>query len=380
MRKLAFSCAVAIVTVFLVGAAPAAEPLVAITDCPQARAPYSIDTLLIDLLLDPRASSAIEEVFPQLDSHFSARPPTLAATMTPRILTEYVPLPAEKMQALDKTLAAIPITEDAAIARCARYDHIPPTLPAPKKRPSILVFEKITGFRDEPSVNAARKALNAMALRRGWSIAFTDNGAVFDASQLRNFDTVVWNNVSGDVLTVGQREAFKTYVENGGGFAGIHGSGGDHIYLWDWYADTLIGARFIGHPMNPQFQAGVVRVKASASGITANLPEQWTMTEEWYSFAANPKIKGARILLTLDESSYKPEAKYLMRGEHPLAWTQCIKNGRSFYTAIGHRPESYTEPNSAELLEQGVAWSAGGGATLCKNGEEVELEKSPRMP
>jgi hypothetical protein len=57
-------------------------------------------------------------------------------------------------------------------------------------------------------------------------------------------------------------------------------------------------------------------------------------------------------------------------GDHPIAWSRCIGNGRSFYTAIGHRPESYVEPNSLKLLEQGIAWAAGLGETRCLGGVE----------
>jgi uncharacterized protein len=49
----------------------------------------------------------------------------------------------------------------------------------------------------------------------------------FNAADLKRFDAVVWNNVSGDVLTIPQRSDFKAYIENGGGFAGFHGSAGD---------------------------------------------------------------------------------------------------------------------------------------------------------
>src|SRR2546426_540449 len=73
-----------------------------------------------------------------------------------------------------------PATAEAAERRCARYDQAPPKLPKPARRPAILVFDKINGFRDEPSVNAARKALTDMAARRGWSLTFTDKGAVFN--------------------------------------------------------------------------------------------------------------------------------------------------------------------------------------------------------
>jgi uncharacterized protein len=53
-------------------------------------------------------------------------------------------------------------------------------------------------------------------------------------------------------------------------------------------------------------------------------------------------------------------------GDHPIAWTQCLGKGRSFYTAIGHRPESYSEPNTYKLMQQGVAWAAGLGQSSCR--------------
>jgi hypothetical protein len=30
------------------------------------------------------------------------------------------------------------------------------------------------------------------------------------------------------------------------------------------------------------------------------------MTDEWYSFANNPRQAGAHVMLTLDEATYKP--------------------------------------------------------------------------
>jgi type 1 glutamine amidotransferase len=283
----------------------------------------------------------------------------------------------DRVAALDKALAAIPITDEAAARRCARYDHTPPALPKPDRRPAILVFEKINGFRDGPSVEAAHKAFADMAARRGWSITFTENGAVFNRAQLAAYDAVVWNNVSGDVLTVPQEKALQAYLAAGGGFAGVHGAGGDPVYVWSWYPDVLIGAHFLGHPMNPHFQEARVVVEGPHTGVVAPLPESWTMTEEWYSFATNPRTRHAHILARLDESTYAPGARLAM-GDHPIAWTQCLGDGRSFYTAIGHRPESYTEPNSAKLLEQGVAWAAGAGDTTCRAGREVAATASVR--
>ena len=102
------------------------------------------------------------------------------------------------------------------------------------------------------------------------------------------------------------------------------------------------------------------------------------MTEEWYSFEKTPREKGVHVLATLDESTYSPVGMGgadLRMGDHPIAWTQCIGDARSFYSAIGHRPESYTEPNSALLLERGIEWAAGLGASRCRSGQEVPRDE-----
>jgi type 1 glutamine amidotransferase len=346
-------------------------------DCPLARQPYSTKTILTDLLINPATKAVLDDDAPDLIAGLTrghgggALPPGFASIISPQFILQSQPGAGSLTAKLNKHFAKVPLTPQAIRARCARYDRIPPVLPARIKQPAILVFQKINGFRDAASVDAASEALRAMGARRGWTMVFIDNGAVFNAQDLKRFDAVVWNNVSGDALTVPQQDAFKSWLWRGGGFAGFHGSAGDPVYVWDWYADRLIGARFSGHPMSPQFQEGRVIVADPASAITRGLGDGWTMTEEWYSFAASPRTKGAHILATLDESTYSPvgfDNKDLRMGDHPIAWTQCVGRGRSFYSAIGHLPENYSEPHSLKLLEQGIAWAAGLGETHCGRG------------
>jgi uncharacterized protein len=347
-------------------------------DCPAAFKRYSSGgTPLLDLLMNPAAKAVVDRDLPGFIAKLppmltKSSPPTLADILTIRIMSsEFSPIPEAVLEKLDEDLALVPVTREAAAARCARYDHTPPVLPDKLGHPAILVFSKSNGFRDDPSVNAAEAALKTMAGHEHWTIFLTDNAAVFNASDLKRFDAVVWNNVSGDVLTLPQRRDFRAYLENGGGFAGLHGSGGDFFYDWDWYADTLIGARFKAHPMSPQFQAAKLKLDDSKNPIVRGLQQEWTMTDEWYSFRTNPRQNGAHVLVTLDESTYKPMAGKLdlRMGNHPIAWTRCIGSGRSFYTAIGHRPESYSEPNTNRLIEQGVAWAAGLGPSSCQAGQ-----------
>jgi type 1 glutamine amidotransferase len=350
------------------------------TNCPAAFRQYSSGgTPLLDLLLNPEAKAVVDRDLPGFFAKLPPMltgtvPPTLGDILTIRIMaSEFMPIPEAALDKLDRDLALVPLTRESAVARCARYDHEPPALPSRLNHPAILVFSKSNGFRDDSSVNAAKAALKAIGDRDGWSLVSTDNAAVFNTADLKRFDAVVWNNVSGDVLTVAQRDDFKRYIEGGGGYAGLHGSGGDPYYDWDWYADTLVGARFLSHTLSPQFQPAKVKVDGSADAVTGGVEPEWTMTDEWYSFKTNPRNQGAHILATLDESTYSPMAgKMSIRmGDHPIAWTQCIGNGRSFYSAIGHLPENYREPNTNKLLERGIAWAAGKGQSSCQNGKEL---------
>ena len=174
------------------------------------------------------------------------------------------------------------------------------------------------------------------------------------------------------------------YIDNGGGFVGIHGSGGDPVYFWDWYADELLGARFIGHPMDPQFQDARVVIEDTASAIGNDMAPGWTMKEEWYSFASSPRATGATVIATLDESSYSPVGRggqdVRMGADHPIVWTRCVGGGRSFYSAIGHLPELYSEPHNIKLLERGILWAAGRGSTRCEDGSEVAAINGSQAP
>lgn len=371
MKKIgALILAVAVAAGMAQPAAAAARP---VTDCPLRDAPFSVDSPLIDIMLSPAAKAVLEKAVPGRFSKLPPRfagttPPTFAAILSLREGGAMAGLTPQQLAEVDPQLRALPVTAADRRARCARYDNDVPRFSLPKSKPRLLVMEKINGFRDEPSVNAAHAALQAMAERKGWAIAFTEKGGAFNPRTLRQFDAVIWNNISGDVLTLSQRRAFETWINRGGAFIGVHGSAGDFTYFWKWYVDTLIGARFIGHPMGPQFQDAKVVVETPNSPVAKGLPREWTMNDEWYSFRTNPRKVGATVVATLDESTYSPVGMMkqdLRMGDHPIAWTNCIGKGRMFYSAIGHRPETYSEPHHVRMLENAIDWAAVSGKKDC---------------
>lgn len=243
------------------------------------------------------------------------------------------------------------------------YDAIAPEVPHLEK-PALLVFSKTNGFIHREAIPAAEDMIRSLAQNRGWSTYFTANAAIHNARDLARFDAIIWNNVSGDVLTSAQRQAMIDYLKDGGGYVGIHASGGDHSYSWKWYAQTLLGAQFKGHPLGPagpRLQRATVVIEAPADHIVDHLPKEWPRVDEWYSFRESPRAKGLQVLASLDESTYSPNMLGLdisMGDDHPVIWKHCLEQGRVFYSALGHTAESYSAPEYVTLLARAIAWAA----------------------
>ncbi|MEP1595050.1 MAG: ThuA domain-containing protein, partial [Halieaceae bacterium] len=113
----------------------------------------------------------------------------------------------------------------------AIYETEPPMIPDFDK-PAVLVLSKANGFVHVDALPAGEAMLQRIAKEQGWDIFLTDNAASHNAADLARFNVVVWNNVSGDVLTEQQRADLKAWIEQGGGWVGIHASGGDFSYEW----------------------------------------------------------------------------------------------------------------------------------------------------
>ena len=242
------------------------------------------------------------------------------------------------------------------------YDTVAPQLPAGLKDPAILVFSKTNGYRHAEAIPAANAAIASLAEKNGWSVFFTENGAAFNAADLSRFRATIWNNASGDVLNEQQKEAFRNYIENGGGFVGIHGAGGDFSYDWRWYVETLIGAQFIGHTLMPQFPPATIHIENHDDPATKTLPKDWVRSDEWYSFKKSPRAHSVTVLATLDETTYRPRMatkNIRMGADHPIIWKRCVGKGRAFYSALGHAASAYQEPNYVAVLQGAIAWAAG---------------------
>lgn len=221
----------------------------------------------------------------------------------------------------------------------------PSTEPA---TPKILLFSKTVEYR-HGAIPTAIAAIEELGTANGFEIDQTEDAENFNASMLAQYDAVVFVMTSGNILNSTQQTAFEEYIQNGGGYVGIH-SASDTEYDWPWYGD-LMGAFFANHP---QIQMATINVEENTHPSTTHLDTTWARNDEWYNFRRNPR-SSVNVLLTLDESSYSGGTM----GDHPIAWYHEFDGGRAWYTGGGHTPASYAEDDFIQHILGGIQYAAG---------------------
>lgn len=196
----------------------------------------------------------------------------------------------------------------------------------------VLVFSKTEGYRHK-AIESGIKAIKDLGAKHKFHVDATENAKVFTSDSLKNYDAVIFLSTTGDIFNKKQQEGFKTYIQNGGGFVGIHAAT-DTEYKWPWYG-KLVGAYFESHP--PGLHQANIQVTDTTHLATKNVPKTWSHNDEWYNFKnISSDIK---VIANLDESSYKGGTN---GKHHPIAWYQEYDGGRMFYTGLGHPQEAYT--------------------------------------
>lgn len=213
------------------------------------------------------------------------------------------------------------------------------------KAPSVLVFTKTAGYRHE-SIPIARLVVGEIGKSRGWTVWLSENPALFNSEQLKTYDAVVFLLTTGDVLNDTQQSAFETYINSGGGYAGVHAAA-DTEYDWPFYG-KVVGAYFKSHP---KIQQATIRIEDAKDPSTSFLPAAWVHTDEWYCFKENPR-SNVRVLATVDEKTYEGGT---MGADHPIMWRNQVGQGRTWYTGLGHTNESYVDPLFRRVLGEGIA-------------------------
>ncbi len=232
---------------------------------------------------------------------------------------------------------------------------------APKR---VLFLTATAGFRHTDSIEASKTVMQSIAKETGLEIVHSEDTALINAAELRNFDAVYFFTSGELPFSDQQKVDLLEFVRNGKGFGGSH-SATDTLYTWPEYGD-LIGGIFDGHPWAVE---AAVDVEDPQNPLVAHLGQSFRTTEEFYQFRDFSRDR-VRVLLTLDTRSVNMAADGIHRtdGDFALTWIRRYGSGRVFYSAFGHFVESFEQPPLRTMLAKALLWLTG----------EIEVDATPR--
>lgn len=220
----------------------------------------------------------------------------------------------------------------------------------------VLVFSKTEEYRHE-SIEAGIAAIKNLGAQHGFTVEATEDSSSFNEDYLKNFQTIVFLNTTGDVLDQAQQIQMERFIQAGGGFVGVHAAT-DTEYGWPWYG-KLVGAYFESHPLNPNVQEGELSIINANHQATDSLPALWKTADEWYNFKSiNPDNQ---VLITIDESTYEEGTN---GAYHPISWYKDYDGGRTFYTGMGHTMEQFSDSLFLNHLLGGLKYAIGVGVPV----------------
>jgi type 1 glutamine amidotransferase len=153
-----------------------------------------------------------------------------------------------------------------------------------------------------------------------------------------------------------QRDAFRKYMENGGGWLGFHVAAyNDKDTAWPWLLEFLGGGVFYRNNW-PPLPAKLV-IDDNSHPIVKNLPRTFmSPMNEWYQWKPSPREdKNIRILVSLSTDNYPLGLKDIIPdGDLPVVWTN-IKY-RMIYMNMGHGKGILSDPTQNSLIVACLRW------------------------
>jgi uncharacterized protein len=251
------------------------------------------------------------------------------------------------------------------------------------KKKSVLVFTKSSGFEHEvvktpgghPSI--LEQAVKTLAEQHGFQVTASKDGRIFDSGDFKKNAALLFFT-TGDLTTTGTdgnppmspagKQSLLDAVHGGLGFVGVHAAADtfhtqpDPKDLSNRYiahgenADPylrMLGGEFITHGSTPRLQEANLIVKDAKFPGLEGVTSPVSFTEEWYSL--KDFAPDLHVILALDTRGMKGEP--YQRAPYPATWARMHGQGRVFYTAIGDRPENWSNRFFLNLLGGGIRWS-----------------------
>jgi uncharacterized protein len=251
------------------------------------------------------------------------------------------------------------------------------------KKKSVLVFTKSSGWehdvvkRVDGKFSIVEQAITLLGSKQGFDVTATKDGGVFDSKDFHKYAAVLFFT-TGDLTTVGTdknpamssqgKQSLLNAIHDGLGFVGVHAASDtfhtqpdpqDNSNRYIAHGDKsdsylrMLGGEFITHGSNPRLQDANIIINDPKFPGLEGVASPFSFNDEWYS------LKDFRtdlhVILTLDTKGMS--GKPYERPPYPMTWARMEGKGRVFYTAIGDRPENWSNDLFLNLLGGGIRWA-----------------------
>ena len=257
--------------------------------------------------------------------------------------------------------------------------------------PKRLLFLTHASLYQHDSLEPAERSVTAWGEDAGFTVTglrgFAQESSELDLSMisadyLDQFDGIMMFTNGNLPMDDSQRRAITDFVRSGKGFIGVH-SASLTFYDHPEFGEMLGG--YFRRAIR-QRHLFVLAVEDRDHPATRMLGPSWPIVDEFYLFGTQAWSAAApdenrdelfgnpipmafsrdrvRVLLSIDtdltDMDGLEETGMEKGGDYPQAWSRMFGEGRSFYTAIGHREDIWTnDPVFRAHVTGGIRWALG---------------------
>jgi uncharacterized protein len=222
---------------------------------------------------------------------------------------------------------------------------------APKFK--LLAFGPMSGDQGHDSfIHEANKWFAKQAALHGFQYDSTKNWGDCNAAKLAQYKVVIFFDNRPEQAA--QRDAFKAYMDNGGGWIGCHFAafalnGSAVQQNWNWYHNDFLGSgEYVSNTWAPT--TAFLKVEATDHPYMKGLGTLFKASaNEWYRWKTDLKTKpDIKILASIDPTSFPlgtgPKAHEIWHsGYYPVVWTNT--KYKMLYMNMGHNDIDYANGN-----------------------------------
>lgn len=207
---------------------------------------------------------------------------------------------------------------------------------------------------------AAKLWLDELAAASNFSVDYIQSTDQIDETFLAKYQLFIQLDYAPYAWKEKAAAAFQDYITKGrGGWIGFHHATllgeFDGYPMWTWFQGFMGGIRFKDYIAT--FAQATVNVEDKQHPLMKGVSPSFGVTqEEWYTWDQSPR-RHVKVLATVDESTYIPDSKIKMGGDHPVVWTNPNVKARNVYIFMGHSPLLFQNKDYTRLFRNAIFWA-----------------------